>query len=104
MTYVDDVSVVLNWILVTPTGAATVEIDIIDGNNEKRTITMGITASTEIKFLTPLTNYFFSVYLVTSTGRSPPSNISAMTLSSSMSTKHIDSCLYCKYTCNKPVI
>jgi len=84
--FINENTIILQWMYVIPIehriNIATVEIDIDSGNDQKATITLRSSETTAtMDVFQPLQSYFFSVYVVTSAGRSPPSNISVMTLS-----------------------
>ncbi len=88
VTFVDDMTITLNWenhaSFESRRSEIIIEIDIFSMNDKIKTVTIGSTqTSATILSLQSLTNYSFSVYVVTSAGRSMPSNISAMTLSTS---------------------
>ena len=88
VTFTDETTIILQWMYVIPLehriNISTVEIDI-DSSHLKATIMIGSTATSAVfDTLQPLKDYFFSVYVVTAAGRSPPSEISATTLSRSM--------------------
>ena len=85
VAFIDDTSVILHWLIsISIKHTKQVEIDILSMDDRSRRVTVGSNETTAvITSLKPLTNYTFSLYVVTVAGRSTPSNISAMTLSTS---------------------
>jgi len=86
---IEDTTIVLKWAYFGQDeyriNIATVEIQIHGSNEQKSVLTLNSTeTSAMFGSLQPLTNYFFSIYIAIGAKRSPPSNISAATLSSSM--------------------
>ena len=85
VAFIDDTSVILHWLIsISIKHTKQVEIDILSMDDRSRRVTVGSNETTAvITSLKPLTSYTFSLYVVTVAGRSTPSNISAMTLSTS---------------------